>query len=115
MLAKRKPQKMGVREVEREFPSHRAWVRKHFCAVPGCPSDRIEAAHVRKNLPAGEQGGTGIKPHDKWCIPLCFGHHAEQHLFGELTFAGKYGLDLVALAMQFAKESPHRHRWEQPE
>lgn len=110
-LVRRKPPKMGVREVVREYPSHRAFVRKHFCVVPGCQSNDIEAAHVRKNLPPGEQGGTGTKPHDKWCIALCRSHHREQHDLGELTFARKYGLDLVSLARQFAKESPHAKKW----
>jgi hypothetical protein len=116
MMLKRRPKpKMGVRIVEREYPAHKAWVRKHVCSVPGCPSDLIEAAHVRKGLPEGEQAGMGEKPHDRWCIALCSAHHKEQHAIGEQTFAAKYGLDLVALAKAFAKESPHRVKWENAE
>lgn len=115
MIPRRRPKPLGVKESNKDFPAHRAWVRKHYCCVPGCPSDLIEAAHVRKGLPEGEQAGMGQKPHDRWCIPLCRDHHREQHDLGELTFAGKHGLDLVALAKQFAKESPHRVKWEKAE
>lgn len=109
---RRKAPKFGLREDPREFPGHRAWVRGHCCSVPGCDLGPIEFAHVRKGLPVGEAGGTGLKPHDKWGISLCKAHHNEQHQIGEATFAAKYGLDLVALARAFAKQSPHRPRWE---
>lgn len=36
------------------------------------------------------------------------GHHAESHRIGERSFAAKYSLDLLALAAEFAKESPKR-------
>ena len=115
---RKKPPKFGTREEQREFPGHRAWVRGFGCCVPGCDLGPIEFAHVRKGLPEGEQAGIAQKPHDKWGISLCGGprgHHAEQHQLGELTFAKKYGLDLAALAKEFARRSPHRHRWEQDE
>ena len=111
---RRKRESMGVKTPEREFPGHRAFVRSFGCSVPGCDRLPIEFAHVRKGLPAGEAGGTAMKPHDKWGISLCggpAGHHNEQHTLGETTFAAKYGLDLVALAQEFQRRSPHRHRW----
>jgi hypothetical protein len=98
----------------REFPQHRAWVRGHACSVPRCAPDRsdpatciIEAAHVRRNT----DGGTGLKPHDRWCISLCRKHHGEQHR-ADLTFEAKYGIDTRQLAIEFAARSPHRNRWE---
>jgi uncharacterized protein (DUF2237 family) len=112
ILARRKPPKMGLREISREVPAHRAFVRRHVCAVPGCTSQQIEAHHVRKGLPTGEQAGMGEKPHDKWCVSLCRDHHQEAHDLGEMTFSAKHGLDLVAIAKALAAASPHRKRWE---
>jgi hypothetical protein len=88
----------------RECPAHRAWVRGHQCCVPGCNETPIECAHVRK----GTDGGTGLKPSDTWVISLCGRHHSEQHRIGEDIFAAKYGLDLMGLAIEFARRSPHR-------
>ena len=30
----------------------------------------------------------GIKPHDKWTVPLCHSCHSEQHMRGEISFHG---------------------------
>jgi len=99
---------------EREYPRHRKWVRGHSCCVPGCVQDindpmtiPIEAAHVRRNT----DGGTGLKPHDKWCISLCAKHHKEQHR-ADLTFEAKYKIDTRELAIEFAAKSPYRFEWE---
>ncbi|HUE78777.1 MAG TPA: putative HNHc nuclease [Sphingomicrobium sp.] len=82
---------------------HRAWVRKHHCSVPGCTRLPIECAHVR----LGTNGGTALKPSDRWCISLCSSHHAEQHRLGQRSFEDKYSLDLFTLAEKFARRSPH--------
>lgn len=98
----------------REYPSHRAWVRGFPCLVHGCePNLRepetmvIEAAHVRRNT----DGGTALKPHDKWCVPLCMKHHREQHR-ADLTFEAKYRIDTRERAIELAAASPHRRKWE---
>ena len=91
-------------KVSRDFPAHRAWVRKHGCSVPACHHLPIECAHVRR----GTDGGIGLKPSDAWCISLCSQHHAEQHRIGEMAFEKCYGVDLVALAKEFKRRSPHR-------
>lgn len=93
----------------RSFPAHRAWVRGHECCVPGCAARPIECAHVR----SGTNGGTALKPADRWVISLCSRHHAEQHLIGEQAFEEKYQLDLLGLAEEFARRSPHRLLWEE--
>lgn len=90
----------------RSCPAHRAWVRKHHCSVPGCLKLPIECAHVRR----GTDGGTGLKPSDRWVISLCSKHHVEQHRLGEQTFEKKYELDLVDLAETFARRSPQRSK-----
>jgi len=96
-------QKESRAKVSRTCPPHRAWVRKHHCSVPGSRRLPVECAHVR----IGTSGGTAIKPSDRWCISLCRHHHAEQHRLGQRSFEGRYSLDLVTLAKEFARRSPH--------
>jgi hypothetical protein len=66
----------------------------------------IQAAHVRRNT----DGGTALKPHDKWCVPLCMKHHSEQHR-ADLTFEAKHQIDTREKALEYAAKSPHRHKW----
>jgi hypothetical protein len=87
----------------RSCPAHRAWVRRHHCVVPGCEELPIECAHVR----SGTDGGTGLKPSDRWAVSLCRNHHAEQHRIGEIQFEARYGLELLEIAQEFARRSPH--------
>ena len=93
---------------QRCCPAHRAWVRRHHCCVPGCDSVPVECAHVR----CGTDGGAALKPSDRWTISLCRQHHLEQHQIGERAFESRYQIDLVELAMTFARRSPHWRRWE---
>ncbi len=87
--------------------AHRKWVRSHSCCVPGCKAGPIIFAHVRLGIPAGvPRGGMGQKPADVMGVSLCSGHHDEQHNEGEATFAARHGIDLVALALEFAAKSP---------
>lgn len=85
---------------------HLRFVRGHVCAVNGCGNRGIEAAHVR----CGTGGGTSLKPGDDWTISLCRDHHAEQHRIGEPAFEKKYGIDMKALAQEFAAKSPALRR-----
>lgn len=103
------PSRIGKSKRDREHrscPAHRAWVRRHRCCVPGCANLPIECAHVRR----GTDGGQSLKPSDRWTVSLCREHHAEQHQIGERAFETRYGVDLRALAEQFAGASPHRER-----
>ena len=90
----------------RECPAHRAWVRRHHCCVTGCLALTIECAHVR----TGTDGGSGLKPADRWTISLCSMHHAEQPRIGERRFEARHGLNLRELATSFALQSPYRQR-----
>ena len=111
MLQRRKRNSRRAHKV-REYPAHRAWVRGFPCIVPGClrvendPETHIEAAHCRRDT----DGGTSLKPHDKWCFPACKKHHAEQHR-GDLTFESAHKVDCRATAMELAARSPHRFKW----
>lgn len=111
--ARKKRQKMGVRvsDVIR-CPQHLAFVRKHVCAVEGkiptLPCDGpIEAAHVRSS---GE-GGIGLKPGDKFTIPLCSAHHRHQHTVGEAAFERLFRIDMLTIALSLWLLSPPGKRY----
>ena len=55
---------------------------------------------------SGTDGGTGLKPSDRWVISLCEFHHREQHRIGEREIERKYEINLRALAAEFARRSP---------
>ena len=116
LIRKKPPVRSGIlRAPKREFPRHRAFIRRHACSVPGCENRTIECAHVR----TGTDGGTSLKPHDRWTLPLCGpgfvngeaveGHHREQHRLGEASFEKKYGIDMKEIAKEFAKRSPDQN------
>ena len=74
---------------------HLAFVRQLPCVACGkaAPS---EAAHVR----TGTDGGVGVKPGDRYAVPLCTACHAKQHRIGELTFWSKLRIDPVNVALR---------------
>lgn len=90
-----------LRGPKREWPRHRSWVRKHSCSVPGCDLGPIEFAHIR----TAANSGMSLKPADWHGVSLCHDHHAESHQ-AERSFEKKYGLDLMAIAHEFARQSP---------
>lgn len=98
---RRKVAKSGIREMRREFPRHRKFVRSHECSVPDCQDGPIEFAHVR----SAANAGTGLKPADWNGISLCRSHHYESHSIGIQTFERKYGIDVEKLAREFARRS----------
>lgn len=108
MLPQRIPKKPKRSERWRS-QAHCSFVRSHRCIVPGCHGMPIEVMHVRR----GSDAGTGRKPSDFYIVSGCKDHHAEQHSIGEQSFERKYGVDLMALASEFAKASPRRAQIEQ--
>ena len=93
---------------DRDVPKHREWIRIQSCAIYGLNGHicggRMQACHVRN----GTDGGTGQKPHDKWCWPGCATAHAEQHQIGEESFQAKYRVNLKELAAMYWGHSPYR-------
>lgn len=89
--------------------AHRDWVRKFQCSVPGCSSMPIEVAHINR----ASTRGMGQKSSDAQTIALCREHHSESHR-GEKSFERKYGLDLMALAKEFYRASPHKSKLDNP-
>ena len=95
--------KMGLRSpLQKIWPRHRRWVKSHGCCVPECQASRVDFAHLR----SAANAGMAQKPHDMFGISLCRDHHREQHNLGADAFGRKYGLDLWALAAEFARQSP---------
>jgi len=74
---------------------HLAFVRQLPCVACGkaAPS---EAAHVR----AGTDGGVGVKPGDRYAVPLCASCHAKQHRIGELSFWSGLRIDPLNVALR---------------
>ena len=95
--------RMGVKApIQKIWPRHRRWVRAHGCCVPGCRALSVDFAHLR----SAANAGTRQTPHDIFGISLCRIHHDEQHRIGADAFGDKYGIDLWAVAAEFARRSP---------
>lgn len=96
---RKKPRRKDTNRV----PAHLQWIRGHECSVHNteCKGD-IEAAHVR----TGTGGGMGMKPHDRFTLPLCNGHHGEQHQIGEAPFGRKYRINMKDIAAKLWALSP---------
>lgn len=69
------------------------WTQRQPCIVPGCWAAPCEVSHVRSRAAGGTADDT---------VSQCPAHHREMHALGLRTWAGKYGLDLEALAREFA-------------
>jgi hypothetical protein len=100
---KLKRAKMGVRPPARlVFSVHRAYVKRHACALCGYSGPEIEFMHLR----TAANSGTGIKPGDQFGIPGCRDCHRDCHQRGHDTVAREHGTTLeklFALAAHFAK------------
>jgi len=104
---RRKPQGYGLRmPAQIRSDSHLRWIRGHECSCihSGNCQGKIEAAHVRTNT----DGGMGVKPSDCFTIPLCGGHHHEQHQIGEGPFEAKHKIKMRVIADALWAKSPHR-------
>src|SRR5499433_3795418 len=79
----------------RRRAQHLAFVRQLPCVACGkaAPS---EAAHVR----TGTDSGGGMKPSDRYAVPLCSSCHARQHRIGELTFWSALRIDPLNVALR---------------
>lgn len=56
----------------------------------------VDPAHVRK----GTDGGTSLKPSDRYTVPLCRFCHERQHRVGEVTFWGEIGIDPLNVSLR---------------
>lgn len=78
---------------------HLAFIRRLPCAC-GCLRSPCDAAHVRYADLTRDKPYTakGVKPSDKWTVPLFRECHQEQHGGSERTFWDGRGIDPLALA-----------------
>ena len=89
-VARGKPKPNLLRRVR-----HLAFVRQLPCVACG-KAPPSEAAHVR----TGTDGGVGVKPGDRYAVPLCAACHAKQHRIGELTFWSALRIDPINVALR---------------
>lgn len=89
----------------RRSRSHLGFIRGLPCCACG-RGPRSEAAHIR----AGTDGGMGIKPSDRYTLPLCPAHHREQHSKSEVTFWADLGVDPYGLAEELWRHSGNEDR-----
>src|SRR5262249_291299 len=89
IVARGKPKPRLHRRVQ-----HLNFVRQLPCVACGkaAPS---EAAHVR----TGSDSGVGMKPGDRYAVPLCSACHAKQHRIGELTFWSELRIDPLSVGL----------------
>jgi len=89
VAAKRKPN-------PKRATQHLAFVREiGICLACGARGP-VEAAHVRR----GTDGGIGVKPSDKYSVPLDSSCHMTQHRVGEVTFWGNLGIDPLNISLR---------------
>jgi hypothetical protein len=70
-----------------------------------CGNDtQVQACHIR-SIPKVGNVGKGVRD-CRFLIPMCFQHHTEQHLIGELQFFGKYNINPILISMKLASISP---------
>src|SRR5262249_37645642 len=79
----------------RKRAQHLAFIRQLPCTGCGQPAP-TEAAHVR----SGSDAATGVKPSDRFSLPLCTECHALQHQFGELRFWSVLRIDPLNVAFR---------------
>lgn len=97
------------RPAEKSAPRYLQWLRGRPCAIDnGDCSGKMEAAHVDH----GGDKGMGTKASDRFAVPMCSYHHAEQHRIGWLTFQEKHDFKALAAASAFWWAWPGRFEWE---
>ena len=82
---------------------HQKFVASFPCVV--CGNDtQVQCCHIR-SIPKVGNVGKGIRD-DRFCIPMCFTCHTQQHLIGELQFFEKYNINPILISMKIASISP---------
>ena len=76
MLRQRRPRKLDA--------GYLAWLRGQPCACcrlsPPCDAAHLRAASAKYDKPIT---GVGMKPDDRWALPLKHAHHMAQHAYGD--------------------------------
>lgn len=85
-------------------PAYLAFVRSHQCVLCGCPAGR--AHHFDKRHGGG---GTAVKPHDTFTVPLCAAHHDAVH--AGVTLRGLGAIEIECLSTRVALQLVTKY-WE---
>ncbi len=101
-----KPRSGILRGPRRDWPRHRAFIRRHACvATLGKVIDDCEGAIQACHYRTAANSGKSLKSADWDTFPACVKHHAEQHRIGQPAFERKYGIDLAAICAEMARLS----------
>lgn len=81
------------------------------CPCLGCDNDPAGiAAHVRMTRVGKPITGAGLRPGDRWALPLCASCHTDgpkaQHKAGEVLFWQRLGIDPLPLCQRLHKAAP---------
>jgi hypothetical protein len=104
MLRQRRPRKLDA--------GYLAWLRGQPCACCGmwgpCDAAHLRAASAEYDKPIT---GVGMKPDDRWALPLKHLHHMAQHNFGdEIGWWQMKGVrDPFALAIRYYERYTKEH------
>jgi len=80
------------------------WLRTQSCACGCHQGPPCDAAHLRASSLDYDKDitGIGIKPDDKWALPLKHAHHMDQHNNNELDWWRARGVaDPFALCIEY--------------
>lgn len=89
----------GLKRPRVKDEDHLKFIRTLRCCVCGNPN--VQAAHIRSSsdLYGKRETGGQEKASDKWTVPICVGHHEDQHRGNELSWWKSKGIDPFALAL----------------
>lgn len=88
-------------------PTHQKFIRQHLCVAwerKECVG-KVECCHARDLVPYHERHGA--KPSDQWTYPACRVHHGQAEKREE-AFGHEYGLDMRAICLGLAAQSPDK-------
>lgn len=109
LLKSERPAKHNKRPARDTNDKHLEAVRQ--CQCISCDrTNRIEAAHVRMSRPGKPNPGVGMKPDDKYTLPLCDVCHRTgpnaQHEVGEIKFWAALNIDPLVICERLYAVSP---------
>ncbi len=109
LLKSERPTKHKARPARDENPRHLAAVRQCMCLSCGKDPAGV-AAHVRMSAPGKPNPGVGMKPDDKYSLPLCPTCHTDspqaQHEVGEIKFWAALGIEPLVVCSRLYAVSP---------
>jgi hypothetical protein len=94
-----RPEKRLKNDAKRELdPKHLDFIRKLPCLAGG--KGPVEAAHIR--MADAKRGkpltGIGVRPDDRYAVPLSKAAHDRQHRLGEIAFWSALKIDPLEVA-----------------